>query len=61
VKAADAHTFTKQAKKVTQTFGNFFWDRKGVLMVEFMQQGTILMPEVYCKGKKKVMSLCLTN
>jgi hypothetical protein len=24
-----------------------FWDRKGVLMVEFMQQGTTIMSEVY--------------
>jgi hypothetical protein len=29
------------------------WDRKGMLMVEFMQQGTIIMPEVYCKTLKK--------
>jgi acyl-CoA thioesterase len=26
-----------------------FWDRKGVLMVEFMQQGTTVMSQVYCK------------
>jgi hypothetical protein len=25
-----------------------FRDRKGVLMVEFMQQGTTITPEVYC-------------
>jgi histone-lysine N-methyltransferase SETMAR len=30
-----------------------FWDRKGVLMVEFMQQGTTIMSEVYCMLKKK--------
>jgi hypothetical protein len=28
-----------------------FWDRKGVLM-EFMQQGTTIMSEVYCKTLK---------
>jgi hypothetical protein len=26
-----------------------FWDRKGVLMVEFMQQGTTITSEVYIK------------
>jgi hypothetical protein len=30
-----------------------FWDRKGVLMVGFMQQRTTIMPEVYCKALKK--------
>jgi hypothetical protein len=29
-----------------------FWDRKGVLMVEFMQQGTTVTSEVYCKTLK---------
>jgi hypothetical protein len=29
-----------------------FWDRKGVLMVEFMQQGTTVTPEVYCGTRK---------
>jgi transposase len=31
-----------------------FWDRKGVLMVEFMQQGTTLTSEVYCETLKKL-------
>jgi hypothetical protein len=30
-----------------------FWDRKEVLMVEFMQQGTTIMSEVYCNTLKK--------
>jgi hypothetical protein len=30
-----------------------FWDRKGVLMVKFMQQETTIMSEVYCKMLKK--------
>jgi hypothetical protein len=29
-----------------------FWDRKGVLMVEFMQHGTPLKSEVYCETLK---------
>jgi hypothetical protein len=31
-----------------------FWARKGVLMVEFMQQGTRVTSEVYCKTLKKL-------
>jgi hypothetical protein len=45
----DAHTFTKQAEeKFKQTssanklMATVFWDRKGVLMVELMQQGTTI-------------------
>jgi hypothetical protein len=30
-----------------------FWDRKGVLMAEFMQQGTTVTSEVYCKALKQ--------
>jgi hypothetical protein len=26
---------------------NFLWDKKGVLMVEFMQQEAAIMPEEY--------------
>jgi hypothetical protein len=29
-----------------------FWDRNGVLMVEFMQQKTTIMLEVYCETLK---------
>jgi hypothetical protein len=31
-----------------------FWDMKRVLMVEFIQQGTILTSEVYCETLKKL-------
>jgi hypothetical protein len=30
-----------------------FWDRKGMLMVEFMQQGNTITPEVHFETKKK--------
>jgi hypothetical protein len=30
-----------------------FWDRKGVLMVEFIQQGTTITPEVYFETLNK--------
>jgi hypothetical protein len=43
----DAHIFTKQAEECLnkplpprKLMAAVFWDRKGVLMVEFMQQGT---------------------
>jgi hypothetical protein len=31
-----------------------FWDKKGVLMAEFMQQGTTLTLEVHCGTLKKL-------
>jgi hypothetical protein len=31
----------------------FFWDRKGVVMVDFLQQGITIMSEVYCETLKK--------
>jgi hypothetical protein len=55
------HThFTKQAVKVytnvvcQKAGGNCFWDRKGGLMVEFMQQGTIITSDVYWETLKKL-------
>jgi hypothetical protein len=30
-----------------------YWDREGVLMVEFMQQGIALSSEVYCLRNAK--------
>jgi hypothetical protein len=32
-----------------------FWDRKGVLIMEFMQQGTTITSEVYCRMLKKTV------
>jgi hypothetical protein len=34
------------ARKLRETI---FWNRKGVLMMEFMQQGMAIMSEVYCQ------------
>jgi hypothetical protein len=50
----DAHTFTKQAEKTLTTLcarklmATVFWHRKGVEIVEFMQQETPITSEVYC-------------
>jgi hypothetical protein len=32
----------KQMLSVTKLMASVFWDRKGVLMLEFMQQGSVL-------------------
>jgi hypothetical protein len=34
-----------------------FWDRKGGLMVKFVQQGTIITLEVYCEMLKNCVGL----
>jgi hypothetical protein len=53
VKAVDAHTFTKAKKKFKQTLSSrkltatVFWDRKGVLMVEFIEQGATITSEIH--------------
>jgi hypothetical protein len=54
----DAHTFAKEAEKVETNIcqkadASVSWDRKGVLMVEFMEQMTTVMSEVYCKTLKE--------
>jgi hypothetical protein len=52
------HTHSpNKPKKLKQTSARnlkatVFWGRKGMLMVEFMQQGTTITSEVYCGGKK---------
>jgi acyl-CoA thioesterase len=43
----------KQTFSARQLMAAVFWDRKGVLMVEFMQQGTIIMSQVYYTTLKK--------
>jgi hypothetical protein len=42
----------KQTLSARKLMTPVFWKRKGVLMVEFMQQGTTIMSEVYCKMLK---------
>jgi histone-lysine N-methyltransferase SETMAR len=39
------------ARKLMETV---FWDRKGVLMVEFMQQGTTRTSQIYCETLTKL-------
>jgi hypothetical protein len=42
----------KQMLSAINLMTALFWDRKGVFMVEFMQQGTTVTPEVYCETQK---------
>jgi hypothetical protein len=39
----------KQTLSARNLMTAVFWDRKGVLMVEFMQQGTTITSRVYCE------------
>jgi hypothetical protein len=54
----EAHIHQKKPKNFKQTLSErklmaaVFWDRKGVWMVEFMQQGTTVTLEVYCETLK---------
>jgi len=49
------HTGSQKRKKFKQTFStrkimcNIFWDRQGVLLVEFLPQGTTVNSAVYCE------------
>ena len=49
------HTYLPVKVKAKQTLPQdknmvlVFWDRNGVLMVSFMQQGTTINSEAYCK------------
>jgi hypothetical protein len=38
-----------------------FWDRKFVMIVEFVQQGTIITSEVYCETLKERRGMLTSN
>jgi hypothetical protein len=42
----------KQPLSARKLIATVFWDRKGMLMVEFTQQGTAITSEVYCETLK---------
>ena len=54
------HTGSPKRKKFKQTFSTrnilctVFWDRQGVLLVEFLPQGTTINSAVYCETLKKL-------
>jgi hypothetical protein len=39
----------KQMLSATKLMTSVFWDRKGVLILEFMQHGTTIISKVYCE------------
>jgi hypothetical protein len=45
----------KQTLSTRKLMTTVFWDREGALMVEFMQQGTTITSELYCKTLKKLL------
>jgi hypothetical protein len=52
------HTHPNKPKKFKRTsarklMATFSWERKGVLIVEFMQRGTTITSEVYCETLEK--------
>jgi hypothetical protein len=47
----------KETSSVRKLMSAVFWDRKGVLMVQFMQQGTTVTSEVYCETLKNCLGL----
>jgi hypothetical protein len=53
----------KKFKKASarKLMATVFWDRKGVLMVEFMQQGTTITSEVYCETLKSCVGPAIQN
>jgi hypothetical protein len=50
-------TFTKQAENCRELISSVFWDKKGVLMVQFMQQTTAVTSECIAKHWKN----CVQN
>jgi len=54
------HTGSLKREKFKQTFSTrkimciIFWDRQGVLLVEFLPQGTTINSAVYCETLKKL-------
>jgi hypothetical protein len=51
----------KQTLFARKLMATVFWERKGVLMTEFMQQGTITTSEVCCKILKKCIGPTIQN
>jgi 6-pyruvoyl-tetrahydropterin synthase len=48
----------KQTVPAKELMATLLWDRKGALMVEFMQQGTTITSEVYCETLKYCAEPC---
>jgi hypothetical protein len=44
----------KQTLSARKPMATVFWNAKGVLLVDFMPQGTTITSEVYCETLKKL-------
>jgi hypothetical protein len=44
----------KQTLSIRKIMATFFWDRKGVLLVEFVPQGTTINAESYCATLRRL-------
>ena len=44
----------KQSLANRKLMATLFWDRKGVLLIEFMEPGTTITSETYCETLKKL-------
>jgi hypothetical protein len=54
VQTVDAHSFSKQTLSNRKMMATVFWDRKGILLTEFMAPGTTITSEVYCETLNKL-------
>jgi len=48
------HLWFKQTISTRKIMCTVFWDRQGVLLVEFLPQGTKMNSAVYCETLKKL-------
>jgi len=48
------HLWFKQTISTRKIMCTVFWDRQGVLLVEFLPQGTTINSAVYCETMKKL-------
>jgi len=44
----------KQSLANRKLMATMFWDKKGVLLIEFMESGTTITSETYCETLKKL-------
>ncbi|GFV70121.1 hypothetical protein TNCV_597151 [Trichonephila clavipes] len=52
---------SKQTLSKRKIMATVFWDRRGVLLVYFMPQGTTLNSGAYCAIQRKLRKHCKTN
>jgi hypothetical protein len=53
--------FNKRCLSARKLMATVFWERNGVLIVEFMQEGTTISSEVCCVGNTKKLRRAIQN